>query len=56
MVRAVLETPRWMAWRIHHVAYVENLKPLRHSNLSTARNNPRFPSWTRSRSDSPAVR
>ena len=27
---------------------MENLKPLRQSNFSTARINPRFPSWIRS--------
>jgi len=33
MVRALLATPRCTAWRIHHVAYVENLNPLRQSNF-----------------------
>jgi len=33
-----------MAWRIHHVAYVENLYPRRYSNLSTAFIRPMFPS------------
>ena len=45
--------PRWIAWRIHHVAYVENLKPLRQSNLSTAWMRPRLPSCTMSRSGRP---
>src|SRR5919112_893328 len=39
-----------MACRIHQVAYVENLKPLRQSNFSTARISPRMPSWIRSSS------
>src|SRR3954451_10554076 len=38
-----------MAWRIHHVAYVENLYPRRYSNLSTAFIRPMLPSWIRSR-------
>ena len=46
---------RVIAWRIHHVAYVENLKPLRQSNFSTARIRPRFPSWMRSRKSMPDV-
>ena len=25
IVRDLFATPRWTAWRIHHVAYVENL-------------------------------
>ena len=37
-------TARWQAWRIHHVAYVENLKPLRQSNFSAARLRPMTPS------------
>ena len=32
-MRPVLAMPRLIAWRIHHVAYVENLKPLRQSNF-----------------------
>ena len=36
IVRDWSARPRWIAWRIHHVAYVENLKPRCHSNLSTA--------------------
>ena len=32
-----------IAWRIHHVAYVENLNPLRQSNFSTARMRPEVP-------------
>ena len=39
-----------MLWRIHQVAYVENLKPCRQSNFSAARINPKMPSWIRSRS------
>ena len=42
--------PRLMACWIHQVAYVENLKPLRQSNLVTACIKPRLPSWMRSRS------
>ena len=53
MVRPVLAMPRVMAWRIHHVAYVENLKPLRQSNFSTACIRPRLPSWMRSSSGRP---
>ena len=52
-MRPVLAMPRLIAWRIHHVAYVENLNPLRQSNFSTACINPRLPSWMRSSSDSP---
>ena len=44
---------RVIAWRIHHVAYVENLNPFSYSNLSTAFIRPIFPSWIRSRSGSP---
>src|SRR6185503_18598992 len=40
-----------MAWRIHHVAYVENLNPLRQSYFSTPRIRPRLPSWIKSRND-----
>src|SRR4029079_9854105 len=36
MVRAWSAIDRVIAWRIHHVAYVENLYPRRYSNLSTA--------------------
>ena len=53
IVRPVLAMPRVIAWRIHQVAYVENLKPLRQSNFSTACIRPRLPSWMRSRSGSP---
>jgi hypothetical protein len=35
-------------WRIQNAAYVENLNPLRQSNLSTACSRPMLPSWTRS--------
>ena len=51
--RALFATPRCTAWRIHHVAYVENLKPLRQSNFSAARIRPMIPSWIRSSSVSP---
>ena len=53
MVRAWSAIARVIAWRIHHVAYVENLKPLVWSNFSTARISPRLPSWMRSRSSMP---
>ncbi len=53
MVRPLLPNPRVIAWRIHQVAYVENLNPLRQSNFSTARISPRLPSWMRSSSSSP---
>ena len=52
-MRPVLAMPRVIAWRIHHVAYVENLKPLRQSNFSTACIRPRLPSWMRSSSGRP---
>src|SRR5882757_9851031 len=44
MVRAWSAIARVIAWRIHQVAYVENLYPRRHSNLSTAFINPMLPS------------
>ncbi len=47
---------RVIAWRIHHVAYVQNLNPRRYSNLSTARIKPAFPSWIRSRKLKPRLR
>src|SRR5664280_282733 len=47
---------RVIAWRIHHVAYVENLNPLVWSNFSTARMRPRLPSWMRSRKARPRLR
>ena len=50
MVRLPSTMPRLMAWRIHQVAYVENLKPFRQSNFSTACMSPRLPSCTRSSS------
>ena len=53
IVRDLFATPRCTAWRIHHVAYVENLKPRRQSNFSTARISPMIPSWIRSSSDRP---
>src|SRR5713101_4698697 len=53
IVRAWSAIERVMAWRIHHVAYVENLYPRRYSNFSTAFINPMFPSWIRSRNDRP---
>src|SRR5436305_13888685 len=46
---------RVIAWRIHQVAYVENLYPRRYSNFSTAFINPMFPSWIRSRNDNPRL-
>ena len=51
--RALFATPRCTAWRIHHVAYVENLKPFRQSNFSAARIRPMIPSWIRSSSVRP---
>ena len=56
IVRALFEIARWIAWRIHHVAYVENLWPRRQSNFSTARLRPIAPSWIRSRSGRPMAR
>src|ERR1044072_8470479 len=53
MVRAWSAIERVMAWRIHHVAYVENLEPRRYSNLSTAFMRPMLPSWIRSRNCKP---
>src|SRR5207253_2088605 len=49
IVRALSASARATACRIHHVAYVENLKPLRWSNFSAARTSPIVPSWIRSR-------
>ena len=56
IVRAWSAIARVIAWRIHHVAYVENLKPRRYSYLSTARISPVLPSWIRSRKESPLFR
>ena len=56
MVRPLSAIARVTAWRIHHVAYVENLKPRRWSNFSTARISPSEPSWIRSRNVSPRPR
>ena len=53
IVRAWSAIARVMAWRIHHVAYVENLNPFEWSNFSTARIRPRLPSWIRSRNSMP---
>ncbi len=53
IVRAWSAMARVIACRIHHVAYVENLKPFSKSNFSTARMRPMFPSWIRSRNDIP---
>jgi RNA polymerase sigma factor (sigma-70 family) len=55
-VRAWFATARCTDWRIHQVAYVENLKPRRQSNFSTARFRPRVPSWIRSRNGTPSPR
>ncbi len=52
IVRALFSIPRWIAWRIQYVAYVENLKPRRQSNFSAARIRPKMPSWMRSSSGS----
>ena len=52
IVRALFSIPRWIAWRIQYVAYVENLKPRRQSNFSVARMSPKMPSWIRSSSGS----
>src|SRR5919204_435659 len=56
IVRALSASARATAWRIHHVAYVENLKPLRWSNFSAARTRPIVPSWIRSRKGRPWLR
>ena len=56
IVRAWSAIARVIAWRIHQVAYVENLKPRRYSYLSTARIRPVLPSWMRSRNDRPRLR
>ena len=50
IAREWFESARPIAWRIHSVAYVENRKPLRQSNFSTARISPSVPSWMRSSS------
>ncbi len=56
IVRALSASARATACRIHHVAYVENLKPLRWSNFSAARTSPIVPSWIRSRNGRPWLR
>ena len=56
IVRALSASARATAWRIHQVAYVENLKPRRQSNFSTARISPSVPSWMRSRNGRPWLR
>ena len=56
IVRAWFATARCTDWRIHQVAYVENLKPRRQSNFSTARFRPSVPSWIRSRNGTPRPR
>ena len=56
IVRAWSAIARVIAWRIHHVAYVQNLKPRRYSYLSTARIRPVLPSWIRSRKLRPRLR
>ena len=48
IVREWSAIARVIAWRIHQVAYVENLKPRRYWNRSTAFMSPMLPSWTRS--------
>ncbi len=55
MVRAWSEMERVMACRIHQVAYVENLYPLRYSNFSTALMSPMLPSCTRSKKCRPRL-
>mmetsp|Transcript_22747 Transcript_22747/g.71268 ORF Transcript_22747/g.71268 Transcript_22747/m.71268 type:complete len:211 (+) Transcript_22747:562-1194(+) len=44
---------RMIDWRIHQVAYVENLKPRSGSNFSTARARPNMPSWMMSEKSRP---
>src|SRR5512133_221795 len=56
IVRALSARARATAWRIHQVASVENLKPLRWSNFSAARTRPIVPSWIRSRKGRPWLR
>src|SRR5215212_6784761 len=56
MVRPLSAMALVMACLIHHVAYVENLKPLNGSNFSAALISPRLPSWMRSRKDTPRLR
>src|SRR5215217_8667279 len=56
MVRPLSAIALVMACLIHHVAYVENLKPLEGSNFSAALMRPRFPSWIRSRNETPRLR
>src|SRR3990167_376770 len=48
MIRFRLRTCWPIACLIHHVAYVENLKPFSHLKRSTAFIRPMFPSWIRS--------
>mmetsp|Transcript_27257 Transcript_27257/g.92789 ORF Transcript_27257/g.92789 Transcript_27257/m.92789 type:complete len:201 (+) Transcript_27257:245-847(+) len=45
IVRLWSAMARMTACLIHHVAYVENLKPFSGSNFSTARVRPKVPSW-----------
>ena len=56
IVRAWSAIERVMAWRIHQVAYVENLYPRRYSYFSTAFMRPVLPSWIRSRKERPRLR
>ena len=56
MVRPLFAIDRCTAWRIHQVAYVENLRSRRQSNFSTARFSPSTPSWIRSRKGTPCPR
>src|SRR5215210_5869906 len=56
MVRPLSAIALVIACLIHHVAYVENLKPLDGSNFSAALMRPRLPSWMRSRKETPRLR
>ena len=52
IVRAWSAMARVMAWRIHHVAYVENLNPSEVELLHRA-DQAELPSWIRSRNSMP---
>jgi hypothetical protein len=56
MVRPLSATALCTACLIHHVAYVENLKPLSGSNFSTAFISPMLPSWIKSSKGNPYPR
>jgi len=56
IVRACSAIERLMDWRIHQVGIGAELEAAARSNLLTARNRPRLPSWIRSSSAMPRPR